>query len=235
MFEAKDINYTYPDGKFSIKNFQVTLDSNKVIGIVGRNGAGKTTMLNILTGFIRDFDGALLYNHQSFKRKNFIDLISYLPSDFELYEYLSLLDNLVFVCKLRKIDADQDYLKKKLSEIGLLDRANSKLQTLSVGMKQKFFFLVATLHHPKILVLDEPFTGLDPEQTVKYIFKLKKFVKNGGSIIFSSHILDFVSEISDSVLVIDDGKILQSVEKKNGTKEELREGLDLFFKSFSDE
>lgn len=227
MIEGKSLNFQYPNVEFGLSNIDLTVSGGKILGLVGENGAGKTTLLNILTGFLKPDSGEIFFQGKLLNRTNLIKDISYLPVDFELYDYLTLFENLLFVVRMRKLSITTQVLDQLLLDYQLVDRRDNKLSTLSTGMKQRFFFLVATLHQPKLLILDEPFTGLDPKQIIKFQQAIQDYAQKGNAVIFSSHILDFVATLCHQVLIMNDGKVIKILDKKDG--EIKREVIDAYF------
>ena len=227
MIKGKNLSYRYPNADFALSNIDLTVSSGKILGLVGENGAGKTTLLNLLTGFLKADSGEILFQDKTLSRTNLIQDISYLPVDFTLYDYLTLFENLTFVVRMRHLSITSPALEQILSDYQLLDRRDSKLATLSTGMKQRFFFLVATLHQPKLLILDEPFTGLDPKQILKFQQAIRDYAQKGHAVVFSSHVLDFVATLCDQVLVMNDGKIIKIIDKIESNI--CREDIEAYF------
>lgn len=221
------ISYQYRDSDFILDDISFELNSGDILGIVGINGSGKTTMLDTISGLKNPKQGRILINDVEQNLRDFSKQIGYMPNELNLYEYLSLKDNLQFINLVRRTDLDSDDLEKCLEDIGLIDKQYDALSSLSRGMRQKFFYLAVTLHHPQILILDEPFTGLDPIQIDVFGSKLKEYAAEGNLIVFSSHILSFVSSLCNKVLMIDNGEIIENIimSEKRAKKLELLENL----------
>ncbi|MDP3057449.1 MAG: ATP-binding cassette domain-containing protein [bacterium] len=197
------------------------MKEGEVVGILGPNGAGKTTLLRILVTFLKADDGEVLIdgldisdftNHENIKSK-----IGYLPEHAPLYEDLTVREYLEFVGKMQGIpenDLDERILYV-LKKCGLKEKKNSEISTLSKGYRQRTGIAQALIHDPKIVILDEPTTGLDPNQRIE-IRDLIKEIGKSKTVILSSHVLSEVQATCSRVLIINKGRIVA-----DGTPEDL--------------
>lgn len=213
MIEIKNVSKTYNGVKKAIKNVSFKVDGGEIFGFIGHNGAGKTTMIKSIVGILDFEDGDILINDKSIK-SNPIECkmdIAYVPDNPDLYENMKAIDFINFICDMYEIDKDtrkKNVLKyAKMFEID--EKLGDDISSFSHGMKQKVALIAALSHHPKVLIMDEPFVGLDP----KAVFDMKKIMrsmaKEGKTIFFSTHILDVAEKLCDRVAIIKSGKIVK--------------------------
>jgi ABC-2 type transport system ATP-binding protein len=202
----------------ALRGISVALKAGEVVGLLGPNGAGKSTLMKILTGSVEQWDGTITYKGADLRDslKNIQQRTGYLPENNPLYEELYVLEYLQFIASLYKIKNPP--LASIIEQVGLTEFKNRKIETLSKGYQQRLGIAAALLHDPEILILDEPTTGLDPNQMVE-IRKLIRSLGEDKIVILSSHILSEVESICDRVLIIKEGKL---VADKN--LDELRKG-----------
>jgi len=200
------IRHEYPGFKLDVSN--ILLKSNRIIGLVGRNGAGKTTLMNILSGYQK---ANVEFDVEGIKS----DMVVYVPSDLELYEYLTVNEFVLFVVKYSKTSLTPDEL---ISRLGLTDKKDMEISSLSQGMKKKLTLINLFCDRHDLIILDEPFNSID----VMYISELKEIIlklKKESTILISSHILDILENLCDDFVYIKDGEIQKQClnEHKNGT------------------
>ena len=202
----------------ALRGISVALKAGEVVGLLGPNGAGKSTLMKILTGSVEQWDGTITYKGADLRDslKNILQRTGYLPENNPLYEELYVLEYLQFIASLYKIKNPP--LASIIEQVGLTEFKNRKIETLSKGYQQRLGIAAALLHDPEILILDEPTTGLDPNQMVE-IRKLIRSLGEDKIVILSSHILSEVESICARVLIIKEGKL---VADKN--LDELRKG-----------
>ncbi|MCE1189498.1 MAG: ATP-binding cassette domain-containing protein [Ignavibacteria bacterium] len=197
------------DGITAVENVSFTVPEGAIFGLIGRNGAGKTTTLRMLMNVYMPDEGEVLVRGASAGHE-FRERSGYLPEERGLYKKLKVFETLLFFAELKNAYGKEveekavEYLKK----FDLYDRRNSKLEDLSKGNQQKIQFLSTIIHNPDFLVLDEPFSGLDPVNTnilKEIILDLKK---QGKVIIFSTHLMDFAERMCDTITMIDKGKVI---------------------------
>ena len=202
----------------ALQGVSIALKAGEVVGLLGPNGAGKSTLMKILTGSIEQWNGTITYKDLDLRDslKSIQQNTGYLPENNPLYGELFVLEYLHFTASLYKIkDAP---FTKIIDQVGLTEYRNRKIDTLSKGYQQRVGLAAALLHNPEILILDEPTTGLDPNQMVE----IRKLIRNLGKdkiVILSSHILSEVESVCDRVVIIKEGKL---VADKN--LEDLRKG-----------
>lgn len=210
----KIINFTkiYSNGKVGAKDINLTLDKGDIFAFIGHNGAGKTTTIKSIVG-IQDFDkGDILIDGISIK-SNPIEckkLLAYIPDNPDIYNSLTGVQYLNFIADIFEVSAEdrKSLIEKYASLLELSEDLTTPISNYSHGMKQKLVLISAFLHSPKLLVLDEPFVGLDPKAsfTVKNI--MKDFAKEGGAIFFSTHVLEVAEKLCNKVAIIKDGEII---------------------------
>lgn len=213
MLKLVNVSKSYKN-KLAIDNISLEINKGEIFGFIGHNGAGKTTTIKAIAG-IHDFEkGDILINSHSIKT-NPIECkqdIAYIPDNPDLYESLTGIQYLNFIADIFKVDRvkRQDLIQKYSREFEIEKDLGSLISSYSHGMKQKLAIISALIHSPKILILDEPFVGLDPKAsfTVKEI--MKEFCENGGCIFFSTHVLEVAEKICDKIAIIKGGKIIAS-------------------------
>ena len=210
MIEVKNVTKQY--GNFyAVRNINFEIKEGEIVGFLGRNGAGKSTTMNMITGFIEPTEGDIFVNGYSIylNPKKVKSQIGYMPEGTPLYpeltvkEFISYMADLKLVPKKEKKEA----VKKAIESTGLEKVQNNLTKTLSRGYKQRVSMAGAIVGDPKILILDEPTVGLDPKQVIEIRELIKSFRKN-HTVLISSHILSEVSQICEKVIIIDKGEIV---------------------------
>lgn len=224
----KLINFTkiYPNGKVGAKYITLTVSPGDIFAFIGHNGAGKTTTIKSIVG-INDFNsGDIQINGLSMKEKPLEckKLLAYVPDNPDIYNALTGIQYINLIADIFNVDkTTRTTLTNKYAGMLELDKnLNDPISTYSHGMRQKLVLISAFVHSPKLLVLDEPFVGLDPKAsfTVKEIFK--EFTSNGGAIFFSTHVLEVAEKICNKVAIIKDGSLIA-----NGTMKEIKQDQTL--------
>ena len=220
MIKIKDVCKNYGDKK-ALDKVSFEVKKGEIFAFIGHNGAGKTTLIKSICGII-DFDsGEILINGKSI-RENPVECkkeMAYIPDDPELYEEMKAISFINFVCDMygTPLDRRERNIERYAKMFGMESELNNVIKSFSHGMKQKIALIAALSHDPKILIMDEPFVGLDP----KAIFDMKEvmrgIVKDGGTIFFSTHILDMAEKLCDRVAIVKKGKIV-----KVGSMKEVR-------------
>ena len=206
MLELHDISKSYNELK-ALNGVSFRLRPGEVVGLLGPNGAGKSTLMKILTGYIKNWDGNIRYGKQELREKTkaIQQVTGYLPENNPLYPDLFVLEYLAFVASIYRIkDAPFDSI---LEKVGLIEVKNRKISSLSKGYQQRVGLAAALLHDPEILILDEPTTGLDPNQLVD----IRKLIRQLGEekiVLLSTHILSEVESVCDRVIIIRKGEVV---------------------------
>lgn len=206
----------------AVNNVSFDIREGEIYGLIGKNGAGKTTIIRVITGLAKATSGSVEICGCNIEY-DFEDAIKYVGGIIEnpeLYSYMTGMDNLKYFASLYgKVNKDE--IDKIVALLGMENRINDKVKTYSLGMKQRVGICQALLHNPKLLILDEPTNGLDPNGIKEMRMFLKKIAKEKGiAILISSHILSEMELICDRVGIIDNGMIVE-----NKTMSELQSGL----------
>ena len=211
MLKIINLSKSYKNKK-AIENISIEVNKGEVFGFIGHNGAGKTTTIKSIVGIHNFEEGDILINSKSIK-ENPIECkkdIAYIPDNPDIYESLTLIQYLNFIADIFKVSKNEREEKiKYYSEKFEINKALGDLiSSYSHGMKQKLAIISALIHSPKVLILDEPFVGLDPKAS--FILKeiMKEFCNNGGCIFFSTHVLEVAEKICDKIGIIKGGKLM---------------------------
>lgn len=199
-------NLTKRYGHFNaISDVSFSIQSGETVGLLGRNGAGKTTTIKCIIGAIEPTDGSVSFDGDRSKMS-----IGYLPEERGLYLSATVYEQLVYFAELNNLEKNKikSQIEKYLSRFGIADLAQKKIKTLSKGNQQKVQLISAILHEPDILILDEPFSGLDPVNAELFKSIVNEEKSKGRIIIFSSHRMEDIEELCDRVIMLKKGKVL---------------------------
>ena len=212
MIEIKNVTKKYGD-KMALKDVSFNVNDGEIFGFIGHNGAGKTTLIKSIVG-IQEFDeGDIIINGNSIKSKP-IECkkeMAFVPDNPELYEQMKAIDFIDFICDMYEVSQEvrEKNIKKYANLFEIENNLNDTINSFSHGMKQKIALISALAHDPKILIMDEPFVGLDP----KAVFDVKKImnemIENGKIVFFSTHILDVAEKLCSRVAIIKKGELLK--------------------------
>lgn len=199
-------NLTKHYGHFNaISDVSFSIQSGETVGLLGRNGAGKTTTIKCIIGAIEPTDGSVSFDGDRSKMS-----IGYLPEERGLYLSATVYEQLVYFAELNNLEKNKikSQIEKYLSRFGIADLVQKKIKTLSKGNQQKVQLISAILHEPDILILDEPFSGLDPVNAELFKSIVNEEKSKGRIIIFSSHRMEDIEELCDRVIMLKKGKVL---------------------------
>ncbi len=192
----------------AVDDISFTLEEGSIFGLLGPNGAGKTTLIRMVTGIFYPDDGNILFQGKKFDASNDVLRIGYMPEERGLYKKMKIGEQAVYLARLKglsKADAT-DRVKRWFIKFGMESWWSKKVEDLSKGMSQKLQFVTTVLHEPKLIVLDEPFSGLDPVNANLIKDEIFNLAKKGSSIIFSTHRMEQVEEICDHIILVNKGK-----------------------------
>lgn len=209
----------------------MVIKDGEIFGFIGPNGAGKSTLIKSIVG-LNNFDsGEIVFNNMTMKNNEmeFKKALAYIPDNPDLYEHLSGIKYLNFICDVFGVDKNKrvEEIENYATRFGIKDNLNDLISSYSHGMKQKLAVIASLIHHPHLLVMDEPFVGLDPiaSHTLKTI--MQEFVSEGNIIFFSSHVLEVVEKLCEHVAIINNGKIVYDGNLESMNKDESLEQLFL--------
>ncbi|HJP63422.1 MAG TPA: ABC transporter ATP-binding protein [Mucilaginibacter sp.] len=221
LIEIRNLSKSYGQ-KQVLKNLSLDIYPGQVIGYIGPNGAGKSTTVKILTGLIPDFEGEVLVEGISMAKDPLAikKLFGYVPENAEIYDVLTPMEYLDFIGKLYSMEENalQDRARKLLGAFGLAVNADDRMDTFSKGMKQKVLLIAGIIHNPRIIILDEPLSGLDANAVIMIKELIMRLSKEGKTIFYCSHMMDVVEKVSDRILLINKGEIIA-----DGTFESLKQ------------
>jgi ABC-2 type transport system ATP-binding protein len=206
--EVKDLTRIYGEQK-AIDQISFSVSRGEIVGFLGPNGAGKSTTMKILTGCLKPSHGQAFLNgidvqvHPIQTKK----ITGYLPESNPLYTDMYIREYLSFISDIHKLPSKKEKVNTTIDQVGLRPEAGKKISQLSKGYKQRVGLAAALIHSPEVLILDEPTTGLDPNQIVEIRDVIKNYGRN-RTVLFSSHILQEVEAICDRVIIINQGKII---------------------------
>ena len=229
MIEIKNVTKKYGDIP-AIKNITFDVNDGEIFAFIGHNGAGKTTLIKSIVG-IHSFDeGDILINGKSIK----VDPVAckkemaFVPDNPELYEQMKAIDFIDFICDMYEVPQDirEKNIRKYAKLFEMEDKLNDTIDSFSHGMKQKIALIAALAHDPKVLIMDEPFVGLDPKAVFDVKEIMNEMIKEGKIIFFSTHILDVAEKLCSRVGIIKKGELV-----KVGSMEEIKgdESLEKVF------
>jgi len=212
MIEIKNVVKKYGD-KTVLKKISFNVDDSEIFAFIGHNGAGKTTLIKAITG-IHDFDeGEILINGKSIKEDPIAckAQMAYVPDNPELYENMRAIDFINFVCDMYNVSQEvrEKNIKKYAKVFEIEDKLTDTIDSFSHGMKQKIALIAALAHDPKVLIMDEPFVGLDPKAVFDMKEIMREMIKDGKTIFFSTHILDVAEKLCTKVAIIKKGELLK--------------------------
>ena len=213
MIEIKNVSKTYNGKKKVLKNISFKIEGGEIFAFIGHNGAGKTTMIKSIMGILDFEEGDILVDNKSIKEEPLEckRIMAYVADNPDLYENMKAIDFINFICDMYEVSEDirrENTLKyAKMFEIE--DKLNDDISSFSHGMKQKIALIAALAHNPKVLIMDEPFVGLDPKAVYDMKEIMRHMAKDGKTIFFSTHILDVAEKLCDRVAIIKDGTIVK--------------------------
>lgn len=227
MLKINNLTKHYKGSSKGVDNINLSIEAGDIYAFIGHNGAGKTTTLKCVVG-IHGFDaGEIIINGISIKEKPLAckQQIAYIPDNPDLYEYLTGIQYLNFIADIFEVPAREreERIAKYADAFEITASLGDLISSYSHGMKQKLAIISALVHEPKLLILDEPFVGLDPKASVILKDIMRDMCKKGGAIFFSTHVLDVAEKLCNKVAIIKDGALIAS-----GKMEEIvKDGMSL--------
>ena len=229
MLKIENLTVKYGE-KVAVDNLSLHILKGEIYGFIGHNGAGKTSTIKAATGILEFTDGEIYVDGISMKldpitcKKN----IAYIPDNPDLYEYMTGLQYLNFIADIFGVSTAlrKERTEKYSAAFEIQNDLTSGINSYSHGMKQKLAVISALIHDPKLIIMDEPFVGLDPKAAFTLKEIMREHCENGGAIFFSTHVLDVAEKLCDKIAIIKSGKLI-----KCGAMEEVRgdESLESVF------
>lgn len=220
MLRIEHLSKTY-ENKKAVNDLSLHIAPKEIYGFIGHNGAGKTTTLKSVVGILEFEQGEIFIHGHSIKKEPLIckNEIAYIPDNPDLYEFMTGMQYLNFVADIFKVGTEERKVRiQKYAEILELSAAlNDSISSYSHGMKQKLTIISAWIHEPKLIIMDEPFVGLDPKASHLLKEMMKEFCQQGGAIFFSTHVLEVAEKLCDKIAIIKNGNLIVS-----GTMEEVK-------------
>lgn len=226
VLEIKNYSKSYGEGKKAADNVSLKVEAGDIYGFIGHNGAGKSTTIRAVVGVLDFTEGEIYIDGCSVKEEpvECKKITAYIPDNPDLYDNLTGIQYLNFIADVFEISVEEreKSIKKYADMFEITNDLGDQIGAYSHGMKQKVAIISALIHNPKLLVLDEPFVGLDPKATFTLKEIMHELCKNGTAVFFSTHVLDVAEKLCNKIAIIKAGKIIAS-----GTTEELTNGNSL--------
>lgn len=223
MITIKNYSKTYSNGKKAVENLNLHVEPGDLYAFIGHNGAGKSTTIKSVVGILPFEEGEILINGINIL-ENSVEckkLIGYIPDNPDLYDSLTGIAYLNFIADLFRVSKEkrENIVNHYAKLFELENDLNNTISSYSHGMKQKLALISAFVHEPKILIMDEPFVGLDPKATYTVKTVMKEFCEKGGAIFFSTHILEVAQKLCNKIAIIKQGKLVISGDMETVTKD----------------
>ena len=237
MLNIQHLTKTYKGSGKGVIDLSITLSAGDIYGFIGHNGAGKTTTLKCIAGILDFKDGDIRIDGHSVKEEPLLckSMIAYIPDNPDLPEYLTGIQFLNFIADIYGLS--ESVRTEKIGKYAALFEITSALGDLissySHGMKQKLAIISALIHSPRLMLLDEPFVGLDPKAALTLKEIMRELCENGGAVFFSTHVLDVAEKLCNRIAIIKDGKLVASGDTDTLTKGESLEKV--FMEVLSDD
>ncbi len=220
MLEIRNLTKSFGEKK-AVDNLSLEIKPGEIYGFIGHNGAGKTTTLKSVAGILQFDEGEIKIGGISVKEDPIAckKILAYIPDNPDIYEFMTGIKYLNFIADIFGVGAEerQERIKKYADLFELTKDLAEPVSAYSHGMKQKLAVISAWLHEPKLIIMDEPFVGLDPKASHILKEMMREFCDKGNAIFFSTHVLEVAQKLCDKVAIIKNGKLIRS-----GTMEEVR-------------
>ena len=225
MLKIEHLTKTYGEKK-AVDDLSLHIAPGEIYGFIGHNGAGKTTTLKSVVGILQFDAGEITIGGVSLRRDPLAckKMLAYIPDNPDLYDYMTGIKYLNFIADIFGVPAEtrQERIRKYADLFELTDDLAQPIAAYSHGMKQKLAIIAAWMHDPKLIIMDEPFVGLDPKASHLLKGMMREICDQGGAIFFSTHVLEVAEKLCDKVAIIKSGKLIRS-----GTMEEVKGDVSL--------
>lgn len=234
VVEVRGLSKKYKKAsKFAVCDINIDCYEGEIVGLLGRNGAGKTTMIKCMVGFFSFDQGSVkicdydIKKNQVAAKRN----LGYVPDNRAVFEKMTGIEYINFIADLHRVSSDIRIarIEEMQAIFKLGDKINNLISSYSHGMKQKICLMASLIHNPKLWLLDEPLTGLDPQTSKALHEYMKKYKSEGNVVLYSSHNLDSIQKICDRAYIIDDGKIVANIDIDQFVKENPQKSLESAF------
>jgi ABC-2 type transport system ATP-binding protein len=225
LLELHNLKKYYATQK-AVDDISFSVEPGTIFGLLGPNGAGKTTLLRMITGILYPDSGSILFKGEPFDAMKDVEQIGYMPEERGLYKKMKIGEHALYLAQLKGLEKNEALrlIKEWFIKLEMQSWWNKKVEDLSKGMSQKLQFVTTVLHDPKLIILDEPFSGLDPVNSNIIKEEIFKLAKKGATIIFSTHRMEQVEEICDQIVLVNKGqKILDGSVKE--VKQQFKQNL----------
>lgn len=223
LLEVHDLTKSF-DLNCVVNHIDFSIYEGEILCLLGPNGAGKSTTIHMLSGIMERDAGEIMYLGQDIHDhlRQYQQNLGFVPQDIALYEDLSAQQNITFFASLYKLKGEElkQAVEEALDFAGLKNRRHDAVKTFSGGMKRRLNIACAIAHHPQFVIMDEPTVGIDPQSRNHILASIKKLKQNGMTVLYTTHYMEEVEEISDRILIMDHGTVIAQ-----GTKEQLKEGI----------
>lgn len=216
MLSIRNFTKSYQKGKKAVDNLNLEIEAGDIYGFIGHNGAGKSTAIKAIVG-VQDFDeGEILIDGHSVRTDPIAckQVTAYIPDNPDLYEHLTGIQYLNFIADLFQVEekARNERIRNYAEQFEITGNLGDLISSYSHGMKQKLAILSALIHEPKLLVLDEPFVGLDPKASAVLKALMRELCRKGSAIFFSTHVLEVAEKLCNKIAIIKGGRLIASGE-----------------------
>ena len=220
MLQIKNLTKSYGNVK-AVDDLSLEIRPGEICGFIGHNGAGKTTTIKCICGILPFEKGDIKVNGISVREDPLKckKILSYIPDNPDIYEFMTGIQYLNFIADIYGVDSPvrQERIHRIADQLELTKDLNQSVGAYSHGMKQKLVIISALIHDPKLIIMDEPFVGLDPTASYQLKQLMREHCNQGGSIFFATHVLDVAEKLCDQVAIIKNGKLI-----RNGTMDEVK-------------
>ncbi len=231
LLEIKDFSKTYNGSKKAVNNISLSVEEGEIFGFIGHNGAGKSTTIKSVVGILPVREGTINVCGKSIKeqKKACQKEMAYIPDNPDLYEYMTGIGYINFIADVFQVPTEErtERIKRYADAFEITDQLGDLMSSYSHGMKQKVAIIGALVHKPKLLVLDEPFVGLDPKASAVLKAAMRELCEEGSAVFFSTHVLEVAERLCDKIAMINHGNIVVHGKVEELTREKTLEEVFL--------